>query len=179
MKDLEKQELFMSWLYNVHDKFKNNTQEEIKEHIKQTAHPFAVCFENIVGDFNMATGIRNANAFNAREVFYIGQKRFNRRGAVGTYHYTPVNYISQEELIALKSKYTFVAVDNIPGAIPIKDVKYPENTLFIFGEEGKGLSEESQKLCDMLVEIPMYGSVRSINVGTASGIIMNDFVQKM
>jgi len=34
-------------------------------------------------------------------------------------------------------------------------------------------------MCSRIVMIPQYGSVRSLNVGTASGIVMNDFVSKL
>jgi tRNA G18 (ribose-2'-O)-methylase SpoU len=44
--------------------------------------------------------------------------------------------------------------------------------MFIFGEESKGLSDEILDLCEDYVYIPMIGSVRSLNVGTASGILM-------
>ena len=49
----------------------------------------------------------------------------------------------------------------------------------IFGEESQGLTEEMLKLCDYAVEITQYGSVRSLNVGTSSGIVMFDYVSKL
>jgi tRNA G18 (ribose-2'-O)-methylase SpoU len=48
-----------------------------------------------------------------------------------------------------------------------------------FGEEGTGLSKETMELCDIVVHITQYGSVRSLNVGTASGIAMYDFINKL
>ena len=72
------------WQRNVMDHFKDMPDEEIKEELQKTAHPFAVCMEQWQGDFNIGTLIRNANAFNAEKVFYIGRKRYDRRGTVGT-----------------------------------------------------------------------------------------------
>lgn len=60
---------FSSWQYNVMDHLKGKSIEEIKIYLSNTAHPFAVAVENLIGDFNLATVIRNANAFNAKEVF--------------------------------------------------------------------------------------------------------------
>ena len=136
------------------------------------------------GDFNISTMIRNANAFNAKEVFYIGKKRWDRRGAVGTHHYTPINFLeSYEEFISLKKLYTFVGIDNnMSETLELSSFdwnKLEAPPLMIFGEEKEGLTEKTLKLCDYVVEIPQYGSVRSLNVGTSSGIIMYDYVNKI
>lgn len=168
---------FKSWQYNVSDKFKDKTQEEIKQTLKETSHSFAVCFEHVIGDFNMGTGIRNANAFNAKEVFYVGTKKWDRRSAVGVHNYTEVQWISDiEDFKKLKDRYVIVGIDNVPGSVPISTYSFPENTLMVFGEEGAGLTPEMQSLCKDIVYIEMFGSVRSLNCGTASGIAMYQYI---
>jgi tRNA G18 (ribose-2'-O)-methylase SpoU len=167
---------FGSWQYNVIDKFKSMDAADIKAELKNTALPFAVCMEHVIGDFNLGTVIRNANAFNAKEVFYIGEKRWDRRASVGVYHYTDVTWISNlNDLLKLKEKYVFVGIDNIPGSISISTHSFVPNTLMFFGEEGVGLTPAIQSLCDTIVHIDMFGSVRSLNCGTASGIAMYEF----
>lgn len=175
---INKNEHLLSWTYNVVDNFKHLTVAEIKATLAATAFPYAVMCENVIGDFNLGTIIRNANAFNAREIFYIGNKKFDKRGMCGVHNYNDVKWISSvDELINLKNKYVFVGVDNINGAVPISTHSWQENTLLIFGEEGVGLTPTMQKLCDKMLYIEQYGSVRSLNVGTASGIIMHAAVQ--
>lgn len=172
-------EHFKAWQYNVADHFKDKTVEEIKETLKETAHPFAVCMEHLIGDFNMATVIRNANGFNAKEIFYIGDKKWDKRAAVGVYNYTEVQWIpTVEHLKKLKDKYVFVGIDNVPGSRSIHNYSFVPNTMFIFGEEGVGLTSTMQSYCQDIVEIPMYGSVRSLNCGVASGIVMHEFVSR-
>ena len=169
-----------AWQFNVADHFKSKTVEEIKNELTAKAFPYAVCMEHLIGDFNFATVVRNANAFNARKVFYIGDKRWDRRGATGVHNYTDVQFLpTVEELKALKNDYIFVGVDNVPGSIMMQSHTWQPNTLLILGEEGVGLTTAMQAMCDVIVEIPMYGSVRSLNVGTASGILMNDFVSRI
>ena len=82
-----------SWTYNVVDEFKDKSTDEIKDILRATSHPFAVLMENWQGDFNIGTMIRNANAFNAKKVFYYGKKRYDRRGAVGTHHYVDLHHL--------------------------------------------------------------------------------------
>lgn len=168
-----------SWEYNVADHFKDKTREEIKQQLKATAFPFAVAVEHLIGDFNLGTVIRNANAFNAKEVFYIGDKRWDRRSAVGVHNYTEVQWLPTiEDFKKLKDRYVVIGIDNVCGAVPLSSYQFVTNTLFVFGEEGVGLTPEMQSMCSGLVEIPMYGSVRSLNCGVASGIIMNEYVQR-
>lgn len=172
-------ERFRLWQRNVADKFKSMPDEEVRAELKRTANPFAVCFENWTGDFNISTGVRNANAFNAEAVYYVGNKKWDRRGAVGVHNYTDVIFIPTiEDLIELKKQYTFVGVDNVEGAVPINSFVWKTNSLLIFGSEGVGLTPEIIKMCDNVVYIKQFGSVRSLNAATASGIVMNDFVTK-
>lgn len=156
-------------------------EDLIREDLKKHTFPYAVCMENFIGDFNIGTVIRNANAFGVQEVFYVGQKKWDRRGAVGTYHYTSVNFLSSyDQLVELKNKYSFfVGVDNIPGSVPMDNYEWKSNSLLIFGEEGCGLTPITQSLCDDIVAIKMFGSVRSLNCGTASGIVMNNFISRI
>lgn len=169
---------YRAWQYNVADQFKGQTVEDIKSTLQATANPFAICFEHWIGDFNMGSGIRNANAFNAREVFYLGDKKWDRRSAVGVYNYTEVTWLSTlDELAKLQDKYTIVGIDNIPGrSVPLSTYQFVPNTLFVFGEEGVGLTPAMQAFCKDIVEIEMYGSVRSLNCGVASGILMHQYV---
>jgi tRNA G18 (ribose-2'-O)-methylase SpoU len=170
---------YRAWQRNVADHLKEKSEEEIKQILRETTHPFAVCFEHWIGDFNMATGVRNANAFNAKEVFYIGDRKWDRRAAVGVHNYTEVQWIPTiEDFIKLGEKYVIVGIDNVPGSVPISSYRWPENTLMVFGEEGPGLTPAMQSFCKDIVHIEMFGSVRSFNCGSASAIAMYDFVSK-
>lgn len=166
--------------YNVQDRYKAWTLDLIKKDLQATAHPFAVCMENFQHDFNIGTVIRNANAFNAKETFYLSKSRkYNRVGAVGTYHYTLVHHLSDyEALAALKEKYTLIGVDCVPGSVPMESFEWPENPLMIFGEEGLGLTEGTKSLCEKIIHITQYGSVRSFNAACASMAAMYDWATK-
>ena len=165
--------------FNVEDRFKDKSQEEIRETLRKTAFPFAVCFEQWIGSFTVSSGMRNANAFNAKEIFYIGIKHLDKRGMCGCYHYNPIQWLpTLDDLIALKTRYTFVGVDNMPNAIPLPKFTWPDNALMIFGSEGVGLTPTVQKLCDSIVYIEQFGSVRSLNAAVASGICAYDYTTK-
>lgn len=52
------------------------------------------------------------------------------------------------------------------------ETKLPHKIAFVLGSEGKGLRQRTQKSCDLLLKIPMYGSVESLNVSTAAALCL-------
>ena len=166
---------------NVLDKYKEWQVDLIKREVEKNTFPYAVLMENWGSDFNLSTLVRNANAFGAKEVFYLkDKKRWDKRGAVGTYHYTNVQHLSSyDQIEELKKRYKLVAVENgLWRSQALASYEWEPNTLLVFGEEGNGVTPRLMDMCEDVVYIPQYGSVRSLNVGTASGIIMNDYVSK-
>lgn len=164
---------------NVADKYREWATDLIREDLKKNSFPYAVLMEHLTGDFNFSQCIRNANVFGAHEVFYLGKKKFDPRGAVGSQFYSQVTFLpSHDELIKLKDKYTFIGLDNIEGSVAMEDFDWPDHTLMVMGEEHSGLSPEMIALCDKIVAIKQFGSVRSLNAGTACGIACYDFTNK-
>lgn len=165
---------------NIIDFYKGWKFEDIKLDLDRKRFEYAVLMEQFQGDYNIGTVLRNANAFGAKEVFYIGRKKWDRRGAVGTHNYTAINYLkSFDDLIELKKRYTFIGLDNIDGARTLHSFEWPKNSLMIFGEESIGITKEIAALCDYIVAINQYGSVRSLNAAVASGISMFDYTNKL
>lgn len=173
---------FFMWKRNVIDEFKPLTENEIHARLQERTNGFAVLMTHVEGDFNIGTVMRSSNFFGAREFYYWGKKRFDRRSCVGVHNYTPLNFLdSLEDVRALKEKYSFVGMENnVPGTIPIHefDWRLEKPPCIVVGEECNGIHEDVMNLCDRLVEIPNYGSIRSINVGAAAALAMYDFVNK-
>ena len=166
---------------NVIDSLKNLSVQEIKENYLNHAINASVGMINIEGDFNFSTMIRNANFFGFKSVHYIGKKKWNKRGSVGTYHYTPIYHHKDETTFINQClKRSIIAVENnIPNYFnktinlfeyTFKDIIDP---IFLFGSENMGLPDSILELSDKILTIPNYGSVRSLNVGTTSGIVMS------
>ena len=75
-------------------------------------------------------------------------------------------------------RLTVVAVDNVPGSVPIETATIPQNCLMVFGQEGPGLSPEMQEACEFTVSIAQFGSTRSINAGAAAAIAMHSWIRE-
>lgn len=69
-----------------------------------------------------------------------------------------------------------IALDIIPGAVPMEAYAFPKRCLLLFGAEGPGLSEKALALADDVVYISQFGSVRSINAGAAAAVAMHAWI---
>ena len=71
-----------------------------------------------------------------------------------------------------------IALDIIPGAVPMETYHFPKRCLMLFGAEGPGLSEKALELADDVVYISQFGSVRSINAGAAAAVSMHAWISQ-
>lgn len=171
---------------NIVDVYRHCHTECIRAVLDQDRTEMVAVAQNIAGDFNLATMMRNFNAFSGKEFWITGNRRWDRRGAVGVNHYEHVKYAeSPLDVITELSErgYYLIGVDNVPGyenkTSELSEwTRWPNKTAFFFGEEGLGLSQEVLDRVHRILYIEMYGSVRSLNVGTASGIVFHDYRSK-
>lgn len=168
---------------NVADYFKHWTTEEIKACLQKNRSGIITIFQNIQGDFNKSSAIRAHNAFLGHSVYIVGRRKYDKRGTVGTHHYENIYHADTlaEVIDYLHSLgYKVYAVDNIMEYNPknILDEKLPYKSAFVFGEEGPGLSLSDINLCDDMIYIGMYGSVRSLNVASAAAVIEFEYARQ-
>jgi len=166
---------------NVVDRFRYWRLEAIVADLDERRHPFHVAIENWQHDLNIGAVVRNANAFLAAEVHIIGRRKWNRRGAMVTDRYQHVRYhptLHGFAAWAREKELPVLGVDNLTGALPIEKADVPRECVFLFGQEGPGLSEEARDICAQVLSIPQFGSTRSINAGVASGIAMYEWVRR-
>ena len=132
-----------------------------------------VAIQNWQHDFNIGSMVRTANAFNVEMVHIVGNRRWNRRGAMVTDRYLHVEHrpaVAELAEYCRREQLTLVGVDNLPGSVPLETTALPAKCCLVFGSEGPGLTEEMVDACALLVGITQYGSTRSINAGAAAAI---------
>ncbi len=166
---------------NVADRYRYWRLEAIVADLDRRRHPFHVAVENWRHDFNIGAVVRNANAFLASAVHIVGERRWNRRGAMMTEVYQHVHlHATLDELAAWAAAHRLplVGVDNLPGAEPIDRAALPRACVLLFGQEGEGLSAEARAAVSSLLSIPQWGSTRSINAGAASAVAMYEWCRR-
>src|ERR1700759_3110563 len=150
---------------NVVDRYRYWTLEAIVADLDTRRHDFHVAIENWQHDFNIGTIVRTANAFLAKEVHIVGNRRWNRRGAMVTDRYQHVRHHPDVPDLAdylHERDVSLLGIDNLPGATPLESTELPRRVCLLFGQEGPGLSEPARPSCDATLSIAQFGSTRSI-----------------
>jgi 2-haloalkanoic acid dehalogenase type II len=166
---------------NVVDRFRYWKREAIVEELDRTRHPFHVAIENWRHDLNIGTIVRTANAFGAAGVHIVGHRRWNRRGAMVTDRYQHVHH--HQDVVDLLAwaedeDLEVIGIDNLAGSEPLELAELPCRCLFVFGQEGTGLSDAARSGIDRVFSITQFGSTRSINAGVAAGIAMHAWIRQ-
>lgn len=164
---------------NVVDRYRYWRMEAIVADLDLRRHDFHVAIENWQHDFNIGTVVRTANAFMAAEVHIVGNRRWNRRGAMVTDRYQHIVHhptaLDLSQYLQTKGVALW-GIDNLPGSQPLETVALPKQVCFLFGQEGPGLSDAARDACDGTFSIAQFGSTRSINASAAAAIAMHTWV---
>ena len=166
---------------NVVDRYRYWLHDAIVADLDTRRHPFHVAIENWQHDFNIGSVVRTANACAASEVHIVGNRRWNRRGAMVTDRYQRVTHHPTVEGFADWARgegLPIVGIDNLPGSVPIETYALPRECVLVFGQESIGLSDAVREAADATLAIAQYGSTRSINAGAAAAIAMHAWVQQ-
>ena len=173
---------------NVLNHFRYWRMDAIVAHLDARRHKFHVAIENWQHDLNIGSIVRTANAFLAAEVHIIGNRRWNRRGAMVTDRYQHVRHHPTVEdfvewarncgLGADGGPLPIVGIDNVEGCQKIEQYSMPEACVFLFGQEGPGLSEAALGASEVFLEISQFGSTRSINASAAAAITMHCWIEQ-
>lgn len=165
---------------NVVDRYRYWRLEAIVADLDTRRHSFHVAIENWQHDFNIGTIVRTANAFLAAEVHVVGNRRWNRRGAMVTDRYQHLHHHADVPALAAylqERGVTLLGIDNLPGSARLETMAVPRDVCFLFGQEGPGLSEQAREVCDGTFSIAQFGSTRSINASSAAAVAMHAWVR--
>jgi tRNA (guanosine-2'-O-)-methyltransferase len=169
-----------------------SVRERIRE-VKHLRNRYFICvLEKPTDIMNIASTLRNVEAFGIEKLYLVGNKhvfrdfessRKNKRLtnlSVGTNKWVFLKHFeTTSECVAQlrKNLYTIaVTSSHIKGHenINLYEGTYTHKRLAVFfGNETKGISEEAVKSADMCIQIPMGGIVESLNLGTSTGIVLS------
>lgn len=137
-----------------------------------------VFLDNISDPGNMGTILRTCLAFGVKNVLvsegsvsiFNDKVLMSSQGAIFNLNIKKVNY---EDIKNLKNEYKIISSTLSEKSVNFTDLKLENNQKYIivFGNESRGISEETIKLTDIFTKIPM-NSIDSLNVGVAAGIII-------
>jgi 23S rRNA (guanosine2251-2'-O)-methyltransferase len=90
-------------------------------------------------------------------------------GAADTVPFFPVTNLART-LNELKERSIWVVGTDDAATKDLYQADLPAAVAWVMGSEGEGMRRLTRETCDLLVRIPMYGAVESLNVSVAAGL---------
>lgn len=143
--------------------------------------PIYFILDNIYDTYNIGGLFRLADALAIEKLYICGNSEIPpnskiKKASIGTYKVVPWKYKKSakeaiNELNKEQTKIKIIAVEQHSTSISYTKADYSFPVALIFGNETVGVSEETLKLCDQIVEIPMWGINKSLNVIVSAAIV--------
>lgn len=159
-------------------------EEEVKEHLlKIKRHPIYLILENVYDTYNVGGLFRLADALTAKKIYLCGQMEVPpnpkiKKASIGTYKVVPWEYkeTAKEAVEELRTTHnaeriTVFAVEQSEKAVDYMKADYSLPLALVVGNETSGVTPETLDLVDQIVEIPMWGINKSLNVIVSAAIV--------
>ena len=146
--------------------------------------PFIIVLDEIEDAHNLGAIIRTAECAGAHGIIIPKRRSAGLSYAVGktsagAYEYMPVARVTNipTTLDELKAKGCWIYGADMNGSL------YTENNLqgaavLVIGSEGSGIGKLVREKCDVILSLPMYGKINSLNASVAAGILMYEFTRQ-
>lgn len=141
--------------------------------------PFLLVLDGVTDPHNLGACLRSANAAGVHAVIVpkdnaVGITPVVRKVACGAAETTPFYQVTNLARTLRDLQQAGVWVMGAAGETDttIHEADFKGGLALVMGAEGKGLRRLTRECCDLLVKIPMAGSVESLNVSVATGICL-------
>lgn len=152
-------------------------------------NPIYIICDNILDTYNTGSIFRLADAVAAEKVYLCGITETPpntriKKASINTTEWVDWEY-SSSTLEAIKSlqfkikNLHVVAIEQSEKAIPFDKAEYTFPIAFIVSNETTGATQEVLDAADMIVEMPMWGVNKSLNVMVSLGIVLYQAIQSL
>ncbi len=146
--------------------------------------PFLVIADEIEDPHNLGAIIRTAEAAGAHGLIVpkrrsAGLSQTVAKTSAGAVEHLPVARVANlpATIQLLKERGIWIYGAHMEG-VPYTQVDFSGPAALVLGSEGRGLGRLVRESCDMLVSIPMYGKMNSLNVSVAGGILLYEIARR-
>ncbi len=167
------------------DELNRKSVEEFKTAEKL---PIIVVLENIRSAYNVGSVFRTADAFLLEAIYICGYTctpphKEIKKTALGAEDTVEWKHFATalEAIDLLKSNgYRVYSAEQTEGSILLNEMDYAPNQkiAIIMGNEVSGVEQLTIEKSDGCIEIPQLGMKHSLNIATAAGVVLWEFVRK-
>lgn len=159
--------------------------QEISKRIAR--HPVVIVLDNVLDTYNIGSFFRLADAIAARKIYLCGSVVTPpnikiHRASIGTWKFIDwENPPSTADCLRrLKQDgHQIVACEQNSKSINYQKIIYRFPVALVFGSETNGISDDALSLADKIIEIPIYGINKSLNVLVAASVIAYNAISRL
>lgn len=150
-------------------------------------NPIYIVLDNVLDTYNVGSIFRLADAVAAERIFLCGQTETPpnpriKKASVATWRWVNWQWAESaktafQQLTINNCQLTIIAIEQHKKSIRLKEFKPSFPIAVVVGNETYGVSKEVLKLADAIVELPMYGVNKSLNVMVSCGIVLYRIVE--
>ena len=140
-------------------------------------NPIYLVLDRVIDTYNIGSLFRLSDAIAAEKMYICGESEYPpnsriHKAAVGTEEWVP--WEKKEKTVDLikelkKKGVQIITIEQSPRAVPITKLTPRFPCAIVVGNETDGVSSEVLNESDIIVELPMFGVNKSLNVwGTAA-----------
>ncbi|HAQ61108.1 TPA: hypothetical protein DCR49_03785 [Candidatus Delongbacteria bacterium] len=142
-----------------------------------------IILENLRSAFNAGSIIRSCECFGAKELILSGitpgtensKTLKTAKGTENNVKITRTKDITKSVNELKNGGYIIYGAETGTGSTDLRNLRMPEKSAVVFGNEEIGMTEKTLKLCDKIVSIEMRGMKNSLNVSNAVSIFLYEY----
>jgi 23S rRNA (guanosine2251-2'-O)-methyltransferase len=161
------------------------SEDDLLEALQTAKNPLLLALDGVQDPHNLGACLRTADACGAVAVVVPKDRAAQvtptvRKVAVGAAETTPVVAVTNlvRTLKLLKEAGLWVVGADTEGAKSAHEVDLKGGIVLVLGAEGAGLRQLTRQTCDWMVRLPQLGTVESLNVSVAAGMLLYEAVRQ-
>ena len=165
-----------------------NTKGDPKIIKKLKKNPIYIILDNVLDTYNIGAIFRLADATACEKIIICGESETPPNTRIKKASINTTEWVKWEyEKSALKAinrlrkeipDIQVVSIELNKKSIPYNNADYRFPIALVVGHESDGVSKEVLNTSDLIVELPMFGVNKSLNVMVSLGIVLYEVIKK-
>ena len=160
-------------------------EEELLQALQQAADPLLLALDGVQDPHNLGACLRTADACGVLALIVPRDRAASlnasaRKSASGAAETTPVVTVTNlsRTLKLLKDAGLWIVGADADAPKTASEIDLTGPRVVVMGAEGQGLRTLTRRHCDWLARLPSLGSVESLNVSVATGMMLYEAVRQ-
>ena len=148
-----------------------------------------IVLDNVLDTYNIGSIFRLADAVAAKKVYLCGGTETPpnpriKKASINTTEWVEWEYAEDAVRVVREVRekikdIQIVAIEQTARAVPYDNFEYKMPICLVVGHESDGVSPEVLKMADAVVELPMFGVNKSLNVMVSLGIVLYEVIERV